>query len=250
MANLSLSKTGRSPRFGKVGVRLKAVKRVSLSDTVKETILELVTSGSVKVGERLPSEYELMEQLNVGRSSVREAVRGLVLMGVLEARPRLGTIVKSPVPDPIDPNLLGLVGDIALSDFFEVRLLLEQHAAARAAEIATRSDIAKIEKAARSVEKKVAQNKNYFRENAHFHISVAEASHNPVLVYCITSIVEKMRDVREQIVRISHGMPDRDVSEHAAIVSAIKSRDSRRARQAVQRHLKIYINSTAAVVLS
>lgn len=250
MANLSPSKSGKLPKPGKGGIRLQAVKRVSLSETVKEKILDLVKSGVVKVGERLPSEYELMHQLNVGRSSVREAVRGLVLMGVLEARPRLGTTVKSLLPEPFDRDFLGLVDTVALSDFFEVRLLLEQHAAARAAELAARNDIIRIEKAARAVEKKVAQNKSYFRENADFHVAIAEASHNPVLIYCIKSIVGKLRDVREQIVRISHDMSHRDVSEHAAIVAAIKARDPRRARQAVQRHLKIYINSSTAEALS
>lgn len=242
MPNLSTSKTSRLPKLRRGGVRLQAVKRVSLSDTVKETILEWVQSGVFKAGDRLPSEFELMQQLNVGRSSVREAVRGLVLMGILEARPRLGTTVKSVVPDPFDKDLLGLAEDAALSDFFEVRLLLEQHAAGRAAELASKEDLIKIERAARAVQKKVAEGKNYFRENAIFHLAIAEASHNPVLTYCIKSIVGKLREIREQIVRISQGMSEQDVREHAAIVSAIAARDPRRARQAVQQHLKIYID--------
>jgi len=215
---------------------------VSLSETVKETILEWVQSGVVKAGDRLPSEFELMQQLNVGRSSVREAVRGLVLMGILDVRPRLGTTVKSVVPDPFDRNLLGLVEDVALSEFFEVRLLLEQHAAGKAAEVASKEDVTNIERAARAVERKVTEGKSYFRENALFHIAIAEASHNPVLAYCIKSIIGKLREIREQIVRISQGMSEQDVREHAAIVSAITARDPRRARQAVQRHLKIYID--------
>ena len=76
---------------------LEKVSRVTVVDSVTERLISLITEGHIKPGERLPSEQSLMEQLQVGRSSVREALRGLALVGIVESRPRRGTVVVSHV---------------------------------------------------------------------------------------------------------------------------------------------------------
>ena len=78
-------------------VTLARVSRVSVVDTVTERLASLISEGHIRPGERLPSEQELMAQLQVGRSSIREAIRGLALIGVVETRQKRDTIVLSPV---------------------------------------------------------------------------------------------------------------------------------------------------------
>ena len=80
-------------------------KKISTSDRVAERLITLIREGWVKPGDRLPSEHELMARLGVGRSSVREAIRGLAMAGVLEAKPRRGTVVVSNVVNELSENL-------------------------------------------------------------------------------------------------------------------------------------------------
>ena len=101
-------------------VTLERVSRVSVVDTVTERLASLISEGHIRPGERLPSEQELMTQLQVGRSSVREAIRGLALIGVVETRQKRGTIVLSPV-DGAPRHPARPLAHWALKDLFAVR---------------------------------------------------------------------------------------------------------------------------------
>ena len=103
----------------------KGSQRVTVSQTVTEHIVSLISKGEIRPGERLPSEHELMRQLNVGRSSVREAIRGLAMMGIVDSRARRGTIVISPVPNSFSDKLDQSITVWAMKDLYEVRSLLE-----------------------------------------------------------------------------------------------------------------------------
>src|SRR4051794_5078008 len=106
-------------------LKLKPVSRVSVVESVTERVLALITSGEVKPGERLPPEYELAQQLGVGRSSVREALRSLLILGLVEARTGRGTVVMATRPIPSGSDLPRAIMKWGLLDTFEVRILLE-----------------------------------------------------------------------------------------------------------------------------
>ncbi len=182
-----------------------------------------------------------MRQLNVGRSSVREAIRGLAMMGVVEAKRRRGTIVVSPIPNNFGEQIDRSVTFWAVKDLFDVRAVLEGQAAARAAEIATEDDIKQIEKSARDLEKKIRSGKSYFDDNTKFHLCIAKASRNPVLVYCMQSLIGSFRDVRMQFNEKLVDMPERDIKEHRKIVDAIKSRNPQNARKHMEAHMRSYM---------
>jgi GntR family transcriptional regulator, transcriptional repressor for pyruvate dehydrogenase complex len=217
--------------------RLERAKRVSLSATVSESIVALISEGHIKPGERLPTEQELMDRLQVGRSSVREAIRGLALVGVVESRPRRGTIVVSPLPNSLGMDLKSAITTWALSDLFQVRAVLEEHAAETAARMATPDDIADIKRAAQAAELKIKAGASYFRENMEFHLSIARASHNMVLVHCLTSIIGTLRDMRERKAKVDRRIPVLDMQEHREIVVAIEARRSRQARVLMRDHI-------------
>ena len=212
-----------------------------IRETVTDHIVSLISEGKIRPGERLPSEHELMRQLNVGRSSVREAIRGLAMMGIVEAKRRRGTIVISPISNNFGEQIDRSVTYWAVKDLFDVRAGLEGQAAATAAKIATEKDIEQIEKSARDLEKKITSGKSYFDDNTKFHISIAKASHNPVLIYCLQSLIGSFRDVRMQFNKKLIDMPERDIEEHRRIVEAIKSRNPRRARKYMEAHMHSYL---------
>ena len=213
----------------------------SISQTVTDHIVSLINEGKIRPGERLPSEHDLMRQLAVGRSSVREAIRGLAMMGIVQPKRRRGTIVVSPVSNKFGDQIDRSIVYWAVSDLFEVRAILEGQAAARAATMATREDIKQIEKSAGQVERKIRSGSVHFDDNTKFHLAIAKASHNPVLVFCLQSLIGSFREVRLQFNEKLPDMPERDIQEHRRIVEAIRSRDPNRARRCMQTHMNSYL---------
>jgi GntR family transcriptional repressor for pyruvate dehydrogenase complex len=218
-------------------VKLERVNRVSVVDTVTERLASLISEGHIKPGERLPPERELMAQLQVGRSSIREAIRGLALIGMVEARQKRGTIVLSPAAGADRPGLARPLAHWALADLFTVRAALEGLAAELAASAATPAELAAIARHAASIEARIQQGRSYFNENRAFHLGIAEASHNAVLVNCLSIVIGGLRDVRERMNLIQDGTPSRDIAEHRQIVAALGERAPAKARRLMEAHL-------------
>jgi DNA-binding FadR family transcriptional regulator len=217
---------------------LERIKRVSVVESVTERLIAYITDGHLSPGDRLPSEHELMIQLQVGRSSVREAIRGLALVGIVEARPRRGTIVTSPIANLRSQELKWPVTYWALKDLFAVRLLLETYAAKEAARCAEAEDVDRIAAAAKAVERRIGTGQPYFRENAEFHLEIAKAAHNQVLLNCLGMIIGGLRDVREPIDLAVPGTPEHDIRDHALILDAIRAQQPERARRLMESHLR------------
>src|SRR5690606_18357142 len=97
----------------------------SQSQRVIDYILSLIANGEIHPGQKIPYEIDLMKKLKVGRSSVREGVRGLALMGILETKRKRGTILTSPISNPIQAGVNVSIAILAISDLFVVRSLLE-----------------------------------------------------------------------------------------------------------------------------
>ena len=226
-------------------MRLKPAQRVSLSQTVLDQLLEQIRKGTLRPGDRLPGEYELMGMLNVGRSSVREALRGLVVLGLVETKPRRGAIVVSKDLNPLAHLRAGKsierLKKWALLDLLEVRECLEGKAAQMAAERATPADLVAITRHASEVEKDILAEKSYFRPNARFHLAIARASHNSTLAESIQHVIGRVRDYRERMIREMKGMPKKDLEEHTSILQAIRDREPDRARRAMVMHIKSFV---------
>jgi GntR family transcriptional repressor for pyruvate dehydrogenase complex len=212
---------------------------------VLEQLLGQLRKGSIRPGDRLPGEHELMRMLGVGRSSVREALRGLITLGVVETRPGWGAIVVTRSPNPL--ARVGSNGDVAevlqkwaVLDLLEVRESLEGQAAALAAVRATPLDLVAIERHTLEIERQVAAGQTYFRSNAALHTAVARASHNNVLTESVRQLVGQIRAYREHLMREIRIMPAGDVAEHRAVLEAIRARDPERARSAMVAHIKSF----------
>ena len=209
-----------------------------------DQILAEIREARIKPGERLPSERALMEAFGVGRSSVREALHGLVTLGLVSNRQGRGAIVTTQAASPIAMlrrNVdLEQLNKRALLDLLEVREALEGKAAEFAARRATADDIAELQRQHDAVDAAVRAARSYFRPNALFHQAVATAAHNPVLAESISLLVGQVREYRERMMREVPMMPRRDVREHLAVLTAIRRRDPDRAREAMVTHIQSF----------
>jgi GntR family transcriptional repressor for pyruvate dehydrogenase complex len=226
-------------------MELKPAQRISLSQVVFDQLLAQIRNGSLRPGDRLPGEYELMRRLGVGRSSIREALRGLIMLGVVETKPGRGAIVLGHAGIPL-ARLRSQRGSIfqlqkrAVLDLLEVRESLEGQAAELAVHRATPADLVTIERAALDVETRIQDEVIYYRANMDFHLAIAHASHNGVLAESLQYLMREVRTFRESVMREVSEVPLRDAVEHRAILRAIHERKPAGARRAMVTHIRSF----------
>jgi GntR family transcriptional regulator, transcriptional repressor for pyruvate dehydrogenase complex len=216
----------------------RVVRKTRVSEEVIDQVRDLIASGRLKVGDRLPAERELAAALNVGRSTVREAIRAMESMGILEARPGEGTFLVSDLskrqPDP----------DIASAfkswdnqrKLFEVRLVIEPDLAALAARRASPDQIAKMRDALDEQEAAVKQGETGIGSDTTFHFLLAEATGNEVLVRIVENLMSLLHETREATLHPS-GRSARSMKQHRAILRAIEARDPAAAERRMREHI-------------
>ncbi len=219
--------------------QLKPVSRTTLVEQVAQQILRAISDGRWKVGDKLPSESELCRGFHVSRSTLREALKSLAFAGVLRTHTGEGTYVAEGPPS-IRARVLApgfLETEKNLKDLFEARRILEGATAALCAERATEEEIAKlehlVEELRHSAPDPAARNHEI---DVAFHLAMAAASKNEVLTHMLSSIQHLLREAvaRSRQLRGSHQLA---CDEHLAIVQALKQRNPRKARRAIQKHL-------------
>ncbi|MEZ0092802.1 FadR/GntR family transcriptional regulator [Streptacidiphilus sp. EB129] len=218
---------------------LQAAGRTSLVDSAIEQLRAQLSSGAWQVGDRIPTEHELAEQLQVGRNTVREAVRVLVHSGMLQSRQGEGTFVRS-TSDPA--SVLHGVQRAGVRDVLEVRAALETEAARLAALRHTPEDLARM-RAALDAEAQILQRQDAdggperagreasVEHDLEFHTAMVESAHNPALTevyrYFSASVREAMRASS-----VDQDMPEVDLDTHRALVDAVASGDPEAAEAA------------------
>ncbi|WP_067535724.1 FadR/GntR family transcriptional regulator [Nocardia crassostreae] len=211
---------------------LRAANTARLSSTVVEQFEEMIESGEWPVGSRIPPEQELVEQLGVGRSTVREAVRALEHAGLLEPRRGDGTYVRA--RHGLSAALLRRTKAANVLEILEVRNSIERQAARAAATRRTEADLARITTAlANQHAARAAGDEQAFLAADHeFHGAIIAATHNSVLIELweglsyalsvgVAAVTAELR--REHI----------DFPDHDKLADAITAGDGDRAEQAV-----------------
>ncbi|WP_433332768.1 FadR/GntR family transcriptional regulator [Spirillospora sp. CA-294931] len=200
---------------------LSPVPGGSTVDAVLDQLQAEVSDGTWKVGDRIPGELDLAARLGVSRPAVREAIRALSHVGVLDVRRGDGTYVRSSA----DPRpLLQRVGHATLRDVFEVQLAYDVQAARLAALRRTDADLDRLEVllAARDAACEAAE---FGEADARFHLGVVEAARNPVLVEACRFFVRRLGDSL-RAVRLDHEVPEAGPAKHRAVLDAIAARDA------------------------
>jgi DNA-binding FadR family transcriptional regulator len=220
-------------------ILLHRVKKVRISETVVDQILDLIEDGSLKIGDQLPGERDLVNQLQVGRASVREALRILEAQGVIEVLPGKGTFVVGETAFEGDDGIIQWLKHHVIEefDFLEVRDALDRKAASLAAVRASDADVAVmagiLEESQACLES--GDLANMVSLDKLFHCSIAEASGNDMLSHLLTSVHEAMVNPRRSLIRVK-GRAAISLREHQAIFDAIKGRDPGAAERAVTAH--------------
>ncbi len=225
-------------------MKLRPVKARRLYQDVLEQIRELMDGGALKPGDRLMPERELAERLGVSRSSVREAIRTLEVMGAVSTRPGGGTFVRDThAADIIQPLAMFLaIERSSLLDMFEVRRIFEGAAARLAAERASADEAARIRKALRSMEQSFNLRDSEKGEefDVEFHQTVAEATHNDLLIKLFRTLAEEFSRVvstaRRQLYT-GNGKAQKIIDQHRAICDAIERHEPDLAARQMLEHL-------------
>lgn len=223
-----------------VGVlEFEAVRKTKVYEEVVGQIQRLITGGRLKTGDKLPPERELAEMFNVSRSSVRDAIRTLELIGLVEPRHGEGTVVCDLSPEslisPITNMLLrkrALVGEL-----LDVRKMIEPPLAARAAARASAREIAYLEDILRRQKEKVGRGEVAIEEDSEFHYAVATAARNSVVMKVLDVLMDLLRESRARALQVE-GRLLKSFAGHRRILSAIKRRDAAAAETAMRRHLE------------
>lgn len=216
----------------------RAVRKGRRYEEVAEQIQKLVTEGVLKPGDRLPSERELAAQFGVGRSSLRDAIRTLEVMGVLESRHGAGTVIRDLDTDAlVVPLASALLRKRELvSELLEVRMMIEPALAARAAKNATREEIAKMEEILARQREKVRRGVQPIEEDSEFHAALMLAARNGVVLRVMDVLMDLLRESRAKSLQ-TPGRLEKSYAGHLRILRAIKKRDGAAAEAAVRRHL-------------
>jgi GntR family transcriptional regulator, transcriptional repressor for pyruvate dehydrogenase complex len=208
-----------------------------LSDRVVEMMLETILSKRLKIGDRLPSERELGEQFGVSRAVIREAVRALVVKGVIEVRAGSGLRVAAVGPSTVSESmrLFLLGGTIDFEKVHEVRALLETHLAGMAAERAAPEDIDALCAVHRRMENATGDVEAAASDDLEFHRVIARATHNELYLILMDSIGTSLIDIRRA--NLSSGAVRVTLMQHALILDRITAHDPEGAREAMAAHL-------------
>ena len=211
-------------------------KEKTLSQKVADRIIKYILDENLQPGDKLPNETIMCQRLNVGRSSLREAMRALASRNVITIRQGSGSYV-SATPGMIDDPLgLTFVEDKQkmIKDLMEIRFLIEPSIAAMAAIRADATDIQNILTACENVEKFLLANKNHVAEDIAFHTAIALSSKNivvPKLVPIINGSIPLICESTE------FPMRDETIETHREIADAIAAHDAVRAHDAMYLHL-------------
>lgn len=217
----------------------------SLADRVAAVLTEEIRGGRWPVGSKLPTETTLVQELGVSRTVVREAISRLRTTGLVESRQGSGVFVLKPSTAPLDLSMDETFGHapeikVKVLQIVEVRRPVEAEAAGLAAERATDADIDAIRDALTALDEAVAAGGDGVEQDLGFHRTIADASRNPVLAETVRYLGEVMR-TGIRVTRANEARRDDFIqqvrNEHATIVSAIASRDTKAAREAARTHM-------------
>jgi len=214
------------------------VRRSRLYEGIVRQIQDLLARQHLQPGDRLPGERELADALSVSRASVREALRVLDFIGVVDVRPGEGTFVATAPPTPLDPSMYSVLSErTALLDLLEARRILEEGIVHLAARRATRDDLDEMEQFLDAREPELAQGKHDVESDLRFHTMVAEATGNMVLVSAMRHLNEMWLQAREKTGR-QDTSPRKALRFHRQILAALRRRQPAAARRTLRRHLE------------
>ena len=221
-------------------MKFREITPVRLYESVIEQIMNLIKNNELKPGDKLPPERELAEKFSISRGSLREAFRVLESKGLIKSKPGGGRFIREIKKDAfIDTkNVILNLEKSSILELLEAREIFEVKIVKFAAERATAEEVKVIEEAFSRVSEEVrTEDEKKIESDTEFHLAIAGASHNFVFVNIIKLHLDLLRDIREKTQQIP-GRREERWREHRAIFQAIKEHDSKKAGEAMLKHLR------------
>jgi GntR family transcriptional repressor for pyruvate dehydrogenase complex len=218
----------------------KTVRASRLYEQIVQQIEASILKGTLKPGDQLPAERELAQQFGVSRTAIREAVKALREKGLVEAYSGRGTFITNGTSQAIRQSLdlLVKIGQPEGSaHLVEVREILEPEIAALAAGRADDQDRDALREAVAVMDRARQDSDAFIEADLDFHLSLAEAAANPIILSLIDSIVGLLREQRMRTFYVQGG-PERGQYHHNRILEAIEQRDPDKAREYMRAHLQ------------
>ena len=215
------------------------LRRESAAAEAARLVQDKILSGELRAGQRLPSERELSEALGVSRPTVREALRSLVAMNILDSRHGSGTFVSDLEPTTLAAPLrfAMALSPVTVTELFEARLVVEPELAALAATRATADQRDHLEECVRLARESRGDPAALVELDLRLHHLIAQAAHSSLLSQMLETIGALARASRTATARVP-GVAQQTIEEHEAIAAAIVAADPSGARQAMADHLR------------
>lgn len=224
-------------------MKFNPVSSSKLYIQIYKQILSQIQSGSLKIGDKLPSERELCEQFGVSRAPVRQALSALELNGYIYSRQGEGVYVKSNHPADEAQNAALILEAVSPEDIVEARMHIEPIIAKFAAQRATEEEIEELQSIIKKMEEETREGFYVPETDEQLHSTIAKASHNELFITFMSAIINAMKQqkmwefIRDRTVT----RPDyREVnfSEHKALIEAIEKHDEQQAVKLMTDHMQ------------
>lgn len=214
---------------------MPVIRREPLADSAAQALHERVRSGEWPLGGRLPGETTLAAQLEVGRSTIREAIRQLAGRGILEPRQGAGVFVTAvEAPEEWD----AVLRRVDIVSVIEARIAIETEAAALAAARRTPADLRGIRRALAGRAATSGSVEEHVDADTAFHRAIVAAAHNEVLVELFDGFAPRSRRAMVEMLRIRSGLAGTaDHAAHVALADAVAAHDETAARELSRTHL-------------
>ena len=215
----------------------KIIKRDSLSKQVSDKLEAMIEAGTYRVGDRFPTEPELMEMFSVSRNTIREAVQSLTWAGLLDVKQGDGTYVRA--ANRFYANMKQRCSSVSLRDIKETRNCLEATISRLSAQRRSQEDIERIRRALTKRKNQSTDAKENTKADLEFHIAIAEASHNAILIDVYKSISTYLENQIAVRLEDSPFSPSEIDLLHEVLYEAIRDGEPDRAESAAQRILDL-----------
>lgn len=216
-------------------------RRKNLYEEISNQIIELISDGSWRAGERIPGEIELAGSFEVSRNSIRESIKALELIGILKAKSGSGTYVSDQAMNRIKQiKLSNMPGDEAsLIEIMEARMVMEPGIVLIATKRADENDFKRLHEILDACEKAFSEKKYDFQLGFSFHMTIFQISANPILIGIVETLKEKLVAVRRKIF-FKHIDPKillEELSEHKSILHNMENGDADEAAHIMEYHI-------------
>lgn len=222
--------------------RTDRARQGTLTNQTLQHLIGWLKDGKFQPGSKLPSQNELVRNLGISRTGIREALQGMVALNLIEIRPGLGCFVKTTSSDSfINEDVLSiLLEKEAILDLIETRKILEAGIAALAAERADKRAFWNMEDVLNQLEKAVKRGESVADVATEFHNAIAEATHNAVLIKLLRSFTKLMASAGRLVEAEAPSVEQfrrHELASHRVLYNTMRTRDPVKAREAITKHI-------------